>query len=172
MRTTAAAWASTWAPQDPQHEGGAEACVLKGCWDDCWPLKQVTGKTHTLLLMVSVVTKGRMGVETYMKIWGLEQSFSKCVFELYQIPTVEMQQLATLSLSAKMATNHPTKQKKWQYNSSNIPASAAVKANGANKSQDLLNMSLLSDQITPNFRAVLKELLLSMNISILQMPVL
>lgn len=33
-------------------------------------------------------------------------------------------------------------------------------------------MSLLSDQITPNFRAVLKELLLSMNISILQMPVL
>lgn len=172
MRTTAPAWVSTWAPQGPHHEGGAEVRVLKGCWDDCWPLKQVTGKTHALLLTASVATKGRMGAVAYMKIRGLEQSFSKCACELYQIPTVETWQLATLSLSAKMATNHPTKQKKRQRNSSNSPTSAAVKGNGASKSQDLLNMSLLSDWITPNFRAVLKELLLSMNISILQIPVL
>lgn len=41
----------------------------------------------------SAQTYGKM--DAYMKIWRLEQPFSKCASELYQLPAAETRQLAT-----------------------------------------------------------------------------
>lgn len=49
--------------------------------------KQVSDKAHALFLTASVFTERRMGVVGYLKIWELEQSFSQCAWELYQVPT-------------------------------------------------------------------------------------
>lgn len=97
----------------------------------------------------------------YLKIWGLEQSFSQWVCELYQIPAAETRQPATQSLSAKAATNQPTNQPTKRNDNQRAETSQTVNTNGASKSLDLLNMFLSSDQVDPNFRAVLKVFLLT-----------